>query len=282
MKFHLVSIEPPEFAHAGAWYELAELMLHGLLRAGFDCTTDVNKFAPNRLNIVFGIHRITTDVERLIPKNTILFNTEQLVIPSKVFNHQAYMRIRLLANKGYKFIDYSSANIPILESWGASEVVLMPLGYVPELDRLRKTKPLFDLLFFGGRNGRRNELLNEINNIGVNLHYLYGVYGQARDHTIEQSKVVLNLHLYESEIFELVRVNYLMHNRFCVLTEVNETTKIEEELKELFVCSPRENLASAALDLVEKPDLIAQKAFLAYEWLRSRPQELIIKTIFKQ
>jgi len=158
----------------------------------------------------------------------------------------------------------------------------MPLGYAPELDRLRKTKPLYDLLFYGGRNQRRNKLLNEINNIGVNLHYLHGVYGQARDHFIEQSKVVLNLHLYDSEIFELVRVNYLMHNRFCVLTEINETTKIEEELKALFVCSPKETLASAALDLVEQPDLIAQKASLAYDWVRSRPQELIIRTIFSQ
>ena len=282
MKFNLVSIEPKDFKHASAWYELAELILYGLIRAGFDCSTSINRFASNRRNIVFGVMHVNPEMERLVPRNTLFFNTEQLIILSEEFNHQSYMNIRFLAQKGYGFIDYSAHNVKVLESWGAAEVILMPLGYVPELDRLRKTNPVYDLLFYGGRNRRRNELLNEIRDTGVNLHYLHGVYGQDRDHFIEQSKVVLNLHLYDSEIFELVRVNYLMHNRFCVLTEINETTKIEEELKELFVCSPKETLASAALDLVEQPDLIAQKASLAYDWVRSRPQELIIRTIFSQ
>ena len=282
MKFNLVSIEPSGFQHAGAWYELAELIMHGFLRAGFDCSTSINRFAPNRLNIVFGVMHVTPDMERLLPNNTLLFNTEQLVSLSKDFNHQSYMNIRFLAQKGYGFIDYSAANISVLESWGATEVILMPLGFVPELHRLRNIKPMHDLLFYGGRNRRRIELLKKIKDTGVNLHYLHGVYGQERDHFIERSKVVLNLHLYDSEIFELVRVNYLMHNKVCVLTEINETTIIDEQLKELFVCSPRETLALAVLDLIGQPDLITQKAALAYDWLRSRPQELIIKSIFSQ
>ena len=282
MKFNLVSIEPSGFQHAGAWYELAELIMHGFLRAGFDCSTSINRFAPNRLNIVFGVMHVTPDMERLLPNNTLLFNTEQLVSLSKDFNHQSYMNIRFLAQKGYGFIDYSAANISVLESWGATEVILMPLGFVPELHRLRNIKPMHDLLFYGGRNRKRIELLKKIKDTGVNLHYLHGVYGQERDHFIERSKVVLNLHLYDSEIFELVRVNYLMHNKVCVLTEINETTIIDEQLKELFVCSPRERLASSALDILEQPDVITRKASLAYDWLRSRPQELIIKSIFSQ
>ena len=282
MKFNLVSIEPSGFQHAGAWYELAELIMHGFLRAGFDCSTSINRFAPNRLNIVFGVMHVTPDMERLLPNNTLLFNTEQLVSLSKDFNHQSYMNIRFLAQKGYGFIDYSAANISVLESWGATEVILMPLGFVPELHRLRNIKPMHDLLFYGGRNRRRIELLKKIKDTGVNLHYLHGVYGQERDHFIERSKIVLNLHLYDSEIFELVRVNYLMHNKVCVLTEINETTIIDEQLKELFVCSPRERLASSALDILEQPDVITRKASLAYDWLRSRPQELIIKSIFSQ
>lgn len=282
MKFNLASIEPSGFQHAGAWYELAELIMHGFLRAGFDCSTSINRFAPNRLNIVFGVMHVTPDMERLIPSNTLFFNTEQLVMLSEDFDHQAYMNLRFLAQKGYGFLEYSAANIPVLECWGATQIIQMPLGYVPELERLQKSKPVYDLLFYGGRNRRRIELLKKIKDTGVNLHYLYGVYGQERDHFIERSKIVLNLHLYDSEIFELVRVNYLMHNKVCVLTEINETTIIDEQLKELFVCSPRERLPSAALDLLEQPDVITQKASLAYDWLRSRPQELIIKSIFSQ
>ena len=280
MKFHLVSIEPKNFKHAASWYELAELIQHGFLRAGFDCSTSINRFAPNRRNIVFGVMHVTPEMERLIPKDTLFFNTEQLITLSEEFHHQSYMNIRFLAQKGYEFIDYSEHNVKVLESWGAPAVILMPLGYVPELDRLQKAKPVYDLLFYGGRNQRRIEVLNQIRNAGVNLHYLNGVYGPDRDNFIEQSKVVLNLHLYPSEIFELVRVNYLMHNKVCVLTELNASTKIEQELKELFVCSSREAIASTALELAHCPDMIKEKSSMAYDWLRSRPQELIIKNLF--
>jgi len=280
MKFNLVSIEPSEFKHAACWYELAELIQHGFLRAGFDCSTSINRFAPNRRNIVFGVMHVTPEMERLIPKDTLFFNTEQLITLSEEFNHQSYMNIRFLAQKGYGFIDYSVHNVRVLESWGAPEVILMPLGYVPELDRLQKAKPIYDLLFYGGRNQRRIEVLNQIRNAGVNFRYLNGVYGPDRDNFIEQSKVVLNLHLYPSEIFELVRVNYLMHNKVCVLTELNASTKIEQELKELFVCSSREAIASTALELAHCPDMIKEKSSTAYDWLRSRPQELIIKNLF--
>ena len=280
MKFNLVSIEPSEFKHAACWYELAELIQHGFLRAGFECSTSINRFAPNRRNIVFGVMHVTPEMERLVPKNTLFFNTEQLVTLSEEFNHQSYMNIRFLAQKGYGFIDYSVHNVRVLESWGAPEVILMPLGYVPELDRLQKAKPIYDLLFYGGRNQRRIEVLNQIRNAGVNFRYLNGVYGPDRDNFIEQSKVVLNLHLYPSEIFELVRVNYLMHNKVCVLTELSASTKIEQELKELFVCSSREAIASTALELAHCPDMIKEKSSTAYDWLRSRPQELIIKNLF--
>ena len=176
MKVNLVSIEPKDFKHAACWYELAELIQHGFLRAGFECSTSINRFAPNRLNIVFGVMHVTPEMERLIPKDTLFFNTEQLVTLSEEFNHQSYMNIRFLAQKGYEFIDYSEHNVKVLESWGAPEVILMPLGYVPELDRLQKANPVYDLLFYGGRNQRRIEVLNQIKHAGIKFHYLNGVY----------------------------------------------------------------------------------------------------------
>lgn len=281
MKLNLVSIETNGFQHAGAWYELAELILYGCLRAGLDCTTSINRFASNRLNIVFGAMHITYEMERLIPKNTLFFNTEQLTNLSEEFDHQTYMQIRFLAQKNYGFLDYSSSNIPVLQSWGAREVILMPLGYVPELDRLSKLPTKYDCLFYGGLNKRRREILKGIEDRGLNLKSVFGIYGESRDALIRESKFVLNMHFYPSEIFELVRVNYLMHNRIGILTEINNSTKIEEEIKDLFIHSSREGIASAALDLVENSHVIEQKSSDAYDWLRSKPQETIIKTIFR-
>lgn len=280
MKFHLVSIEPENFDHAASWYELAELVQYGLLRAGFDCSTGVNQFESKRTNIVFGAHYVTAEMEPLIPRDTLLFNTEQLPILSEDFCHHRYMQIRYWAQKGFRFLDYSAENVPVLSAWGASEVILLPLGYVPELDRLNKQPKKYDCLFYGGINRRRHELLREIQDLGVNHKFLHGVYGEERDVFIEKSKFVLNLHLYDSEVFELVRVNYLMHNKICVLTELNPSTKIAPELKNLFVCCSRGTLASEVAALIDDPERIQKTASDAYDWLRSRPQEMIMKSIF--
>ena len=280
MKFHLVSIEPDHFDHAASWYELAELVQYGLLRAGFECSTGINHFIPNRTNIVFGVQHLSAEMEPLLPKDTRLFNTEQLPILSKNFCHQRYMQIRYWAQKGFRFLDYSAENAPILSAWGATEVSVVPLGYVPELDRLKKQPPKYDCLFYGGLNPRRHKLLHEIQELGVNLQFLNGVYGEDRDAFIEKSKIVLNLHLYDAEIFEIVRVNYLMHNNICVLTELNPSTKIATELTDLFVCCSRETLVSEVASVIDQPKTIQQTAANAYDWLRSRPQEMIMKSIF--
>ena len=190
------------------------------------------------------------------------------------------MQIRYWAQKGSRFLDYSAENVPILSAWGAGEVSVVPLGYVPELERLERRPPKYDCLFYGGLNPRRHKLLHEIQELGVNLQFLNGVYGEDRDAFIERSKMVLNLHLYDSEIFEIVRVNYLMHNSVCVLTELNPSTKIASELKDLFVCCSRETLPSEVASVVDQPKSIEQTAAKAYDWLRSRPQEMIMKSIF--
>ena len=127
----------------------------------------------------------------------------------------------------------------------------------------------------------RKELFREIAELDVNLQCLYGIYGEERDLYIEESKFVLNLHSYDSEIFEVVRVNYLMHNKICVLTELNPSTSIETELANLFVCCSREVLASEVASLKDQPEKILQTAANAYDWLRARPKEMIMKSIFK-
>ena len=61
----------------------------------------------------------------------------------------------------------------------------------------------------------------------------------------------------------------------------NPSTKIDPELKDLFVCCPRDTLASEAVSLKDQPKKIIQTAANAYDWLRSRPQEMIMKSMFE-
>ena len=87
----------------------------------------------------------------------------------------------------------------------------MPVGYVPELTRVAAAPAEdIDILFHGSMNERRNNVISQLRQAGLNAHTVFGMYGPARDALIARSKVVLNMHYYEANIFELVRVSYLL------------------------------------------------------------------------
>jgi len=110
-------------------------------------------------------------------------------------------------------IEYSPKNIEKFLQVGIDKTKLLKIGYQKELARLDLSKPKdIDVLFYGSMNERRKAILDELELKGLKVKTLFGIYGQERDHWIERSKVVLNHHYYESQIFEIVRVFYLLTN----------------------------------------------------------------------
>jgi hypothetical protein len=89
----------------------------------------------------------------------------------------------------------------------------VPLGYVPELSRIKASQAQdIDVLFYGSLNERRTAILNALKNAGLKVHTVFGVYGEQRDESIARCKVVLNIHFYETRVFEFVRIAYLLAN----------------------------------------------------------------------
>ena len=58
-------------------------------------------------------------------------------------------------------------------------------------------------------------------------------FGKERDALIARSRVVLNLHQYDTHIFEQVRVNYLLINGKVVVSEVADDTEIPDAYRRL-------------------------------------------------
>jgi hypothetical protein len=113
----------------------------------------------------------------------------------------------------------------------------VPIGYVPELRRINPVSaPGIDVLFYGLVEGRRN------------------LYGAARDAYIARAKVVLNMHLYETHLFEVVRVSYLLANSKAVVAEVGRATEIDDDLRDAVVAAPDERLVTTCLDLVRNDE----------------------------
>jgi hypothetical protein len=112
-----------------------------------------------------------------------------------------------------------------------------------------------DVLFYGSINERRAEIINELIKTGLRVKTLFGVYGKERDEWIGRSQLVLNHHFYNSHIFEIVRVFYLLSNSIAVVGEVNDSTSIDSLYKDGIYASKYEDLVDSCLNLIQDDSL---------------------------
>jgi 2-polyprenyl-3-methyl-5-hydroxy-6-metoxy-1,4-benzoquinol methylase len=105
----------------------------------------------------------------------------------------------------------------------------VPLGYVPELSQIKASQAQdIDVLFYGSLNERRTAILIALKNAGLKVHTVFGVYGKQRDEVIARCKVVLNIHFYETRVFEFVRIAYLLANSKAGVSECSSENEMEQ------------------------------------------------------
>ena len=132
---------------------------------------------------------------------------------------------------------------------------------------------LIDVLFYGSLNPRRQAILEELQRRGLKVTTLTGCYGEARDRYIARSKVVLNLHFYESKVFEIVRVSYLLSNFKAVVAESGAGTSIEPDLLQAVRAVPYDGLVEACVQLVQDDAARRELAQRGHAVFSARPAE---------
>lgn len=245
-KFNLCIVScPGPVPFFEAYREVAETVEIGLRKLGHDVMLSDHHIEGNRINIVFGFHMLNADNLPLLPESTIFYQLEQVAIGNlKPIFHQVKSR--------FVVWDYSPRNCETLRDHGITNVVHVPIGYVPEMRRIQAAPEQdIDVLFYGLVDKRRLRILRGLEQAGVRVRLLQGVYGAERDACIARSKVVLNMHLYEARIFELVRVFYLLANSKAVVSEWGERTEIEEDFKEAVALVDYDELVDTCVKLVQ-------------------------------
>jgi hypothetical protein len=107
----------------------------------------------------------------------------------------------------------------------------VPIGNAPELARIaRSPRPDIDVVFCGSLTERRVAILQSLREHGVNVESVCGVYGTERDALLARAKIALNLHAFESKVFEIVRVSYLLANQLFVVSEPGLGEPVERAL----------------------------------------------------
>ncbi len=257
---NLVLIQPEGYAHSGALAELVETLIYGLYEAGVAHHFSFNELNPLCTNIVIGAHLLDEKSLHDLPAETIIYNSEQIDEKSTWINSDYLGVLRRC-----RVWDYSDANIEKLRSLSVSRIQHVPVGYVPQLTRIpRLAQQDIDVLFYGAINERRKNILEALISRGLRIEFLSGVYREERDHYIARAKLVINLHYYGAAVFETVRVSYLLANEVAVVTELDDSTKIDPDLREAVCGVPYERLADACVELIndtEKRAALARRGF---------------------
>ena len=179
------------------------------------------------------------------PRRAILFNLEQLS-PGSPWWSERYLD--LLRRR--PVWDYSARNVALLRSMGIA-ATLCEVGHADALRRIvpRETRDI-DVLFYGSVNDRRRAALLALEDAGLRVVALFGIYGAARDDYIARSRIVLNLHYDEGRLFEVVRVSYLLANGCCVVSETGDDPEAERAYEGAVAFTSYEGIVPTCLALL--------------------------------
>ena len=267
MKFSVCMIQPPGYAHSGAFLELAELVANGLADLGHDAQMTINRIVPGTRHILIGAHLMDPALVGQAPADTIVLNTEQ--ISASLGGWETALMAWI---KHFETWDYSLRNIEALTGHTAHPLRHLRIGYHPSLTRIESAEDQdIDVLFYGSPSPRRVELIDRLKGAGIDVTTIFGVYGAERDKLIARSKIVLNSHYDDTQIFEVVRVFYLMANRKAVVSEVNPATAIDADYHDGIAAVPFEEIPAACLRILaddkERRDL-EERSFATISQLR--------------
>lgn len=253
----------------GVFADIAESLQYGLTAHGFDTVihpVDVDRriaiFPSDRRCIVIAAD-IAAYYGRELPRDAIIYNMEFIppagpggaTPPEWSFCQGGKPYYMNLMRSGRKIVDYSAWNIRHLSSRGIAAKHLR-VGYSPGLTHWG-TPPVekdIDVVLVGHMNDRRQRVIDQLRERGYNAVGAFGVYGEARDLLYARSKIALNVHYYETNAFEIVRVSYLFANQNFVVSETGCEAPEDTEYSTSAVFCPYDQLVETCVKHLREPE----------------------------
>lgn len=275
MKFNICPIQPPGYVHAHAFDEVAALIAAGLADLGAQVAYQPNSIDPEARNIIIGCHLLDFNSVKIVPPGSIILNTEQLSPEIGSWNQNILNWL-----KNYTSWDYSKKNIENVAAAGLVAPKHLMLGFHQNLQIIPKTTICdVDVLFYGSMNQRRRDILDALIGRGLKVKELFGIYGAERDQWIARSKIVLNVHFFQTQIFEIVRCFYLMANGKAVVSEVGAETSIEPEYRQGICGASYDQLVDECVRLVKADNDRRDLERRALETMQSLPQARLMASL---
>lgn len=248
-RFHLMHCVPSALMHGLKGYtEVIESVDWGLNQLGHQVSYSLNRAESTATNIIFGAQVLPLDFLQQLPAGTIVYNFEQMRGLQK---DQIKPTVHFYADN-FRVWEYSKFNLDTWKLFGFDHAKLVPVGYAPNLTRIPKPAIQdIDILIYGSPGNNRLHAFHKLADAGLTVVYACGLYGQARDELIARAKIILNINVYfVSQIFEIVRVSYLLANRKLVVSILDANTGIEEDVSGSVVFTSIEKLVDDCVQLL--------------------------------
>jgi hypothetical protein len=257
-KYQICLMAPEGYQGSLIFRELVFLLRGALSALGHDCVIKANQLDPERTNVIIGYHLLQPG-DYLTEYRYIPYQLEQLGAKGGWYSEE----VRRILEGAAEIWDYSEKNIAFLAEKGIG-ARLLPIGYHEDLEIIEKgLEKDIDVLFYGSINERRKAVLDEMGRIpGARIGTLTGVYGKERDACIARSKIVLNMHYYETAILEQVRVSFLLNNGCFVICEESED---DPYAGVPVVTAPYDQLVEVCRRYLERSEEIEGARLRAYE-----------------
>lgn len=268
---YIFVVSPIGYTHSQLFLPMAEALCAGLKELGHDTKILTNglEIDLKKRAIILGAH-LLGGIQP--PSNWIIYNTEQ--IGEGFANNPQYIMLM----RHYEVWDYSMMNIEALSQMGIT-AKYCGVGYSPCLSQIEKPETQdIDVLFYGSLNERRKKVLEEIST-KCKFHFSFGVYGQELNKLIARSKVIVNLHFYETVIFEIIRCSYLMANKKCIVSEFGKDYSLEEPFLDAICFSSYKDIADNCLSLLQWQDARELKEQIAFETFSKMLQSNYLKAV---
>ena len=263
-----------DYVHSQAFDEVALALVEGLNELGHDALHSDHAAHADRRCIMLAPQLLDL-WPHPVPHDAILYNLEQVDRDSPWITDALLARFRR-----HELWDYSERNrVALRERHGIGEVKLLPIGHCAALERIAVDAASdIDVLFYGSPNDRRIATLEALERFGVRVMPLFGVYGRERDAAIARARIVLNVHFYNAQIFEQVRVSYLLTNARFVISEDGDPAA-EDSLRGGMVFAPYTRLVESCLSYLERDRARDRIRFAGRELMRARPQSGFLQRV---
>lgn len=264
-------VSPPRYPHSRCFDEVALALSEAFADLGYDAPVVRHAADVRGVPVVLGPHLLPRSGEAA-PPGAILYNLEQAYQGSEWLTQDYLALLRT-----HPVWDYSARNLQTLAGMGVS-AALCGVGYSPGLTRIPPAPEQdVDVLFVGSLPPRRAAVIEALRARGARVGHGFNVYGPERDAFIARSKVLLNLHQHETQVFEIVRVSYLLANRACVVSEVGLDAELEAPFRAGVAFCAYDELVDTCLRLLADPGERARLAQAGFAGFTARPQAEMLR-----